>query len=276
MIKPINTAISGIRRAGNTALEYGVKKPLKALSKAGFMDDICEAYQKDKMNIITGIGVGSIVLKDGYGCYLYVKQSLHNDKIPADKRKFVAALDLTNGGLMILTQLAMFFTISRPAIQKKMFKALFGKHFSRGAKKSNMGILSHQDKNFGKVSGKKFHTAYNQIEKDMSGVFGHLVGLAASTIIAKRVIVPFIATPLADKAKAWMCRNDKPETIHKDTKNTYNTYIPAVKLTDKATQTSSKLLNKFKIKKEEIPAEKAGLNEINIPDTQTSQPVQAA
>ena len=254
MIKPIgatvNTIITGVRQAGNTALNYGIKKPLKALSNAKFMDSICDAYQQEKMNIITGIGVGSIVLKDGYGCYLYVKQSLHNDKIPEDKRKFVAALDLTNGGLMILTQLGMYFTISRPAVQKKMFNVLFGKTFSRAAKKSNMEILSHQDKINGKVPGKKFHTAYNQIEKDMNAVFGHLVGLAASTIVAKRIIVPFIATPLADKAKAWMCRNDKPEPVHKDTRNTYNTYIPAAKLSDKATQASTKLLNKFGIKKD--------------------------
>lgn len=224
MIRGINTAINGIKKAGNTALTYGIKKPLIALSNAKFMDNICDAYQKEKMNIITGIGVGSIVLKDGYGCYLYVKQSLNNKEIPDDKRKFVAALDLTNGGLMILTQLGMFFTISRAAVQKRMFNGLFGKTFSRAAKKSNMEILNHQEQIHGKISGKKFHTAYNQIEKDMHGVFGHLVGLAASTILAKRVIVPFIATPLADKAKAWMCRNDKPTPIHKETKNTYNTH----------------------------------------------------
>ena len=256
MIKPvgidtaIHTIVKGVRKAGSTALDYGIKKPLKVLSNAKFMDTICDSYQKEKMNVITGIGVGSIVLKDGYGCYLYVKQSLHNDKIPEDKRKFVAALDLTNGGLMILTQLGMFFTISRPAVQKKMFNALFGKTFCRAAKKSNLEILSHMDKINGKVPGKKFHTAYNQIEKDMNYVFGHLVGLAASTILAKRVIVPFIATPLADKAKAWMCRNDKPDKVHKDTTNTYNKYIPAVKLSEKATQTSTKLLNKFGIKKD--------------------------
>ena len=251
MITPVgmNTIISGVRKAGNTVLTYGVKKPLKALSNAKFMNTICDSYQKEKMNVITRIGVGSIVLKDGYGCYLYVKQSLHNDKIPEDKRKFVAALDLTNGGLMILTQLGMFFTISRPAIQKKMFNALFGKTFSRAAKKSNMEILSHMDKINGKIPGKKYHTAYNQIEKDMNGVFGHLVGLAASTIVAKRIIVPFIATPLADKAKAWMSRNDKPETIHKDTKNTYNTYIAAANLSEQATHSSTKLLNKFGIKR---------------------------
>lgn len=36
------------------------------------------------------------------------------------------------------------------------------------------------------------------------------------------MLVPFIATPLAGKAKDWMCRNDKPVTISDETKNNYN------------------------------------------------------
>lgn len=51
-------------------------------------------YEKDNAKFMSAIGVTSIVLKDGLGCYLYVKQSLNNEKIPEDKRKFVAALDL--------------------------------------------------------------------------------------------------------------------------------------------------------------------------------------
>lgn len=240
MISPVKA----IRTVGNTALNYGVKKPLKWLADAPFMNGICDAYDKKKMNIVTGIGVGSIVLKDGYGCYLYVKQSLNNDKIPEDKRKFVAALDLTNGGLMILSQLAMFFTISKASVQKKMFNGLFGKSFTRAASKSWQDIL-HQKEKFKDITGKQFHAAFDEYKQDMTGVFSHLTGLFASTIIAKRIIVPFIATPLADKAKAWMCRNDKPETIHKDTKNTYNTYIPAVNLSDKAIKPTTNLLSKF-------------------------------
>lgn len=54
-----------------------------------------------------------------------------------------------------------------------------------------------------------------------------LTTLIAATTIGKRVITPFIATPLADKTKEWMCRNDKPAQIHKDTKNTYDTKTPA-------------------------------------------------
>ena len=55
----------------------------------------------------------SIVAKDGIGCYKYVTQSLHNDKIPDEKRKFVAALDLTNGLLMILAQIGMYMLMRK-------------------------------------------------------------------------------------------------------------------------------------------------------------------
>src|SRR5574344_2832792 len=95
------------------------------------LDKFCSYYRKDATKFISGVAVSSVVLKDGAGCYLYVNQSLHNKKIPEDKRKFVAALDLTNGGLMILTQILMFLTISSKKCQDKMFKSMFGKYFDK-------------------------------------------------------------------------------------------------------------------------------------------------
>ena len=87
------------------------------------------------------------------------------------------------------------------------------------------------------MSGKDFHIAREADKKGLKNAFGYLISLAAATLIAKRIIVPFIATPLADKTKAWMSRNDKPVEIHKDTKNTYDTSTPAASKTeDKTTQ----------------------------------------
>ena len=93
-----------------SVVNTGVKKPLKWVSNTKLLDNVCENYRADNMKFITALGIFSILLKDGLGCYLYVKQSLNNKKIPSDKRKFVAALDLTNGGLMIGMQLLMFKT----------------------------------------------------------------------------------------------------------------------------------------------------------------------
>ena len=74
-------------------------------------------------DFIDGLGVASIIAKDGLGCYLYVTQSLNNKNIPDDKRKFVASLDLTNGLLMILFQIAVF-KMSKPVLTKLFNKIL--------------------------------------------------------------------------------------------------------------------------------------------------------
>ncbi len=216
------------------------EKTIKWLSETKFIKNkVFPNYEIDNAKFMSAIGVTSIVLKDGLGCYLYVKQSLNNKKIPEDKRKFVAALDLANGGLMIGMQLLMFFTISNKKVQNKIFNKLFGKYFTRSADKALQAKLSSIDKLKG-MTGKDFHTARESDKKGLKNAFSYLISLAAATLIAKRIIVPFIATPLADKTKAWMSRNDKPLETHKDTKNTYNTERPAaiVDEKDKKTQFS--------------------------------------
>lgn len=214
----------------NTLNEYCLRKPDKALSRSKWLQTTCKKFQDPKANAawIASLGVASIVLKDGFGCYLYVKQSLNNKKIPEDKRKFVAALDLANGGLMILLQILMTYTISKKAFQEKMFSKFFGKMFNRQSSKSMQAIMETKDHLRGKIKGNQaFHRAFEGYQDAAVSALGSLTTLVAATIVGKRVLTPFIATPLADKTKAWMCRNDKPAQIHKDTKNTYDTQTPA-------------------------------------------------
>ena len=201
-----------------------VEKAMKWLSESKLMTNkIYPNYEKkDNLHFMAMIGVLSIVLKDGLGCYLYVKQSLNNKEIPDDKRKFVAALDLANGGLMIATQILAFFTIQNKTVQKKLFDSIFGKKFTRTATKATQAKLKKLDDKFKNMTGTEFYKGHDEYKNGISKAFGYLITLAASSIFAKRVVVPFIATPLADKTKAWMSRNDKPEQVHKDTENTYN------------------------------------------------------
>ena len=230
-----NTAIAaGIGALGVVGYKKNwAEKTIKWLSETKFIKNkVFPNYEIDNAKFMSAIGVTSIVLKDGLGCYLYVKQSLNNKKIPEDKRKFVAALDLANGGLMIAMQLLMFFTISNKKVQNKIFNKLFGKFFTRSADKALQAKLGKIDKLNG-MTGKEFHTAREADKKGLKNAFSYLISLAAATLIAKRIIVPFIATPLADKTKAWMTRNDKPLETHKDTKNTYNTEKPAAAKDDK-------------------------------------------
>ena len=102
-----------------------------------------------------------------------------------------------------------------------MFDKIFGKFFDRNAAKGYAAALGGTEK-FKGLTGDKFHPALQNYKDTISSAFAQLTSLAAATIVAKRMLVPFIATPLAGKAKDWMSRNDKPVTISDETKNSYN------------------------------------------------------
>lgn len=152
---------------------------------------------------VDGLGVGSIVAKDGLGCVLYVKQSLENKDIPDDKRNFVASLDLTNGLLMIALQLAMFFTVNHKVCQTKMFDSIFGRMFDRPLKKAYQSLVKNQP-GFESINDIKFSKEFAKIRGNVKDAFGGLTSLIAASIVGKRVLVPFIATPLADKVEQKM------------------------------------------------------------------------
>jgi len=198
-----------VSKVMNTVADIGLRKPLNWVANAKPMKTVCKNYQENNLGFIAAVAVGSMVLKDGLGCYMYVKQSLANKNIPEEKRKFVAALDLANGGLMILAQLIMFKTISNKKVQEKIFDKLFGKLFQRSARKGFMELLSHKPGVKSNDFGKEFNVAFNKIHGNIKNTFGLLVTLVASTVIAKRIIVPFIATPLAERAKGLLSKGDK-------------------------------------------------------------------
>lgn len=202
----------------NQAVEYTLRKPLKALSQTKLMDKVAGEYQSKNMKCIAGLGILSIALKDGLGCYLYVKQSLNNKDIPESKRKYVAALDLANGGLMILSQLIMFKTISNKAVQSKIFDKLYGQFFTRAAKKGYNLIIRNNQK-FKNATGKDFNIAFDKFNSEIKDAFSLLTTLVAATVLAKRVIVPFIATPMADKAKTFLENQEKKSTASKPKTN---------------------------------------------------------
>ena len=166
---------------------------------------------------IDGLGVASIIAKDGLGCYLYVTQSLNNKEIPDDKRSFVASLDLTNGVLMIALQLLMFFTVSHKVCQSKMFDKFFGKMFDRPIKKAYRTLAQNQP-GFAGIEDIKFDKEFSKIRNNVKDAFGGVTSLVAASIIGKRVLVPFIATPLAGmvekkmKAKFDEKKGIKPES----------------------------------------------------------------
>ena len=172
------------------------------LTKIKPIQKVVNAYRKNPAKAIAIAAITSVAVKDGVGCAMYVTQSLNNKKIPDDKRKFVAALDLTNGVLMIASQIALFFGMR--AINKKLFGHVFNSSFSKNAKKTIATQWRMLQKKAGKVPDRK-HDIYkkiNKYEKNAFNIFSFVSELAAATILGKRIVVPLIATPLASKLKA--------------------------------------------------------------------------
>ena len=175
----------------------GASKALGAVSKSKPIKWLGDEFQKNPEKALAYTTVGSIVVKDGVGCYKYVTQSLKNDKIPEKQRNFVAALDLTNGVLMIAAQILMFFGMRK--FSKPIFDWLFKSSFNeKNAKDIVNRIRMLQNKMGIKPSRKlNINKEYNKIYEDSLNVFRFVADIAAATIIGKRIIVPFIATPLA-------------------------------------------------------------------------------
>ena len=181
----------------------------------------CDYFKKDPEKAIAYSTIASVVGKDGIGCYMYVNQSLNNKEIPEDKRGFVAALDLTNGVLMILAQLGLFFGMRK--LNEPLFNKLFQKSFDKCGQvfKTIATTIRKNQKDAGfPVSGKQtIKKDYKELRKDCLDTFKFVTELAAATILAKRVIVPFIATPLAQKIKDKMdlkIGSKKPALLDKD------------------------------------------------------------
>ena len=182
--------------SGLNLMERMIAKPLGWFSNTRIARHAGNQVFNNNRAFIDGLGVGSIVAKDGLGCYLYVTQSLNNKDIPDDKRSFVASLDLTNGVLMIALQLLMFFTVSHKVCQTKMFDKIFGKMFDRPIKKAYYTIAKNQP-DFAGMESIKFAREFEKIRGNVKDAFGGVTSLVAASIIGKRVLVPFIATPLA-------------------------------------------------------------------------------
>ena len=195
--------MAGVNKISSGILT-GVSKALGAATNCKPMRWLGDQFQKNPEKALALTTVGSIVVKDGVGCYKYVTQSLNNEKIPEKQRNFVAALDLTNGVLMIAAQIAMFFAMRKfsEPIFNKLFKGSFN---DKNAKDIASRIRMLQRANGIEPSRKlTIEKKYKEVRKEALDVFKFVADIAAATIIGKRVIVPFIATPLANIVKDKM------------------------------------------------------------------------
>lgn len=169
---------------------------------------LAERWKKDPEGTLAAATVASIILKDGIGCAMYVTQSMNNKKIPDEKRKFVAALDLTNGVLMIAAQIGMFLAMRK--YSKPIFNKIFKKSFNPIAQSNTVSrIRAKAAKANERILRKLGIEKENEkVKKDGLDLFKFIADISAATIIGKRVIVPLIATPMASKVEKWMEKRD--------------------------------------------------------------------
>lgn len=140
----------------------------------------------------------STTTKDAVNCYYYTTQSYNNKRIPEDKRKFVAGIDLANGILNVITQLTLGLYVNKKS-DKWFDKAMSGGLIPSQAnidkyRKDANNILAKFNI---KCTDKNIENAIKTTNKLAKSGFGVILVLAVTQILAKRVIVPFLSTPLA-------------------------------------------------------------------------------
>lgn len=233
----------------SSSIQTGASRILGGFSNMKPMQRLSNYFQKDPVNAIALTTVGSIIVKDGVGCYKYVTQSLNNDKIPEKKRKFVAALDLTNGVLMIAAQIGMFFAMKK--LSEPFFNKIYKKTFnSKNIKQGIERIRMLQDKKGLKISRKmNLEKDFSEVKKGALDVFRFVADIAAATILGKRVIVPLIATPLASKVQSMMDKHpstEKDASAEKDVKAETPELVQTQNVLDIQDPEETNLLNRYK------------------------------
>lgn len=154
---------------------------------------------------VSTIALVSGLSKDVVNCYYYVTQSLKNEKIPEEKRKFVAALDLSNGILNVIMQTAIGVPIAKFA-DKIFEKKIVPKYFSPEVAAKTYKALKEK---FPKISSEVVEGRISRNRSWARGGLAVIATLVGAQIVAKRIIVPLIATPMASYFKKQFEKNDK-------------------------------------------------------------------
>lgn len=110
------------------------------------------------------------VLKDVFAYSVRYKTTMDNEKIPEKRRQFVAAMDMASGIVTSIAQIIVGFSIANPKLQNKLWNILF-----KNAEFKNINLAKKS--------------------------FATILALIGSGVITERVIVPLVATPMAEKMK---------------------------------------------------------------------------
>lgn len=159
--------------------------------------------------------VTSLVSKDAVNCYYYVTQSLHNKKIPEEKRGFVASLDLMNGILNVVGQIGVFYLLEKTA-KNVLFKKFIGKRLDTDVLKQHAKKVvdgSKEKLNLEKVHQAliKNHGSGSKQYKALETGFGLFFGFIVTAAFSKRILSPLLGTPMASWYRDKFLNNKKSE-----------------------------------------------------------------
>lgn len=223
-IKPITNAVS---RYADRSIDWANRTVSKAVdSKIGNT-----LMPENPTDIAKLLALISTTTKDGVNCYYYTTQSYNNERIPEDKRKFVAGIDLANGILNVAIQLTLGLFVN------KMSDKWYERMFNGGLVPKPETVAKYKDKandllsksvltqNI-KCTEENIKNAIKKTNKIAKGGFGVIAVLLVTQIIAKRVIVPFLSTPLAGLFKKYLDKKDA-QKAGAETEQVQNQNTPA-------------------------------------------------
>jgi hypothetical protein len=189
-----------------------------------YNSNIGKKLANPKATVATAAMIATVsnVSKDAVNCAYYTIQSLNNDRIPEDQRKFVAALDLSNGIMNVGVQLLMSFGIAE--LITSIFDNKIGKHkdFSDKAEIIEEKFKSLPEELKKKTTKEEFAKGYKKLVKknrDLARLgFTVLTVNIAMQVLTKRIITPLVATPMASFFKEKFEKaeeNSKAKENHK-------------------------------------------------------------
>jgi len=172
-----------------------------------YNSNIGQKLANPKATVATAAMIATVsnVSKDAVNCAYYTIQSLNNERIPEDQRKFVAALDLANGIMNVGVQLAMSFGIAD--LITSIFDNKIGKFKDFSDKED---VIEEKFKSLTedlkkKTNKEEFAKEFKKLikkRKDLARLgFTVLTVNIAMQILTKRIITPLFATPLASVFK---------------------------------------------------------------------------
>lgn len=184
-----------------------------------YNSNIGKKLANPKATVATAAMIATVsnVSKDAVNCAYYTIQSLNNERIPEDQRKFVAALDLSNGIMNVGVQLLMSFGIAEliTSIFDNKIAKLKDFRIDDETVKEQFNKLPEELKK--KTTFKDFAPGYKKYVKNKTKLarlgFTVLTVNVAMQILTKRIITPLIATPMASffKEKFEKAEADKKE-----------------------------------------------------------------